>query len=75
MSDPAKYRSKEEVDSYKSNDPLDIISKEIIKRKFLTKKQLEKINKDVIQEIKEAAEFALDSPPPSDEDLYTNVYI
>ena len=75
MSDPARYRSKEELDSYKSNDPLDIISKEIIKRKFLTKKQLEKINKDIIQEIKEAAEFALDSPFPFDEDLYTNVYI
>ena len=75
MSDPAKYRSKEELDSYKSNDPLDIVSKEIIKRKFLTKKQLEKINKDVIQEIKEAAEFALDSPFPLDEDLYTNVYL
>ena len=75
MSDPARYRSKEELDSYKSNDPLDIISKEIIKRKFLTKKQLEKINKDIIQEIKEAAEFALDSPFPPDEDLYTNVYI
>ena len=75
MSDPARYRSKEELDSYKSNDPLDIISKEIIKNKFLTKKQLEKINRDIIQEIKEAAEFALDSPFPSDEDLYTNVYI
>jgi len=75
MSDPARYRSKEELDSYKSNDPLDIISKEIIKSKFLTKKQLEKINRDIIQEIKEAAEFALDSPFPSDEDLYTNVYI
>ena len=75
MSDPARYRSKEELDSYKSNDPLDIISKEIIKNKFLTKKQLEKINRDIIQEIKEAAEFALDSPFPLDEDLYTNVYI
>ena len=64
MSDPAKYRSKEELDSYKSNDPLDIISKEMIKNKFLTKKQLEKINRDIIQEIKEAAEFALDSPFP-----------
>ena len=75
MSDPARYRSKEELDSYKSNDPLDIISKEIIKNKFLTQKQLEKINRDIIQEIKEAVEFALDSPFPSDGDLYTNVYI
>ena len=75
MSDPGRYRSKEELDSYKSNDPIDIVSDEILKRKFLTKKQLEKINKDIINEIKSAAEFALDSPFPVDEDLYTNVYL
>jgi len=75
MSDPAKYRTKEELDSYKSNDPLDIVSKEIIKRKFSTDKELEKINKKIILEIKEAAAFALDSDFPSDDDLYTNVYL
>jgi len=75
MSDPAKYRSKEELDSYKSNDPIDVVYKEIIKRKFSTKKVLDKINKDIIQEIKDAAEFSLDSPFPTDDDLYTNVYL
>ena len=75
MSDPAKYRTKEELDSYKSNDPIDIVSKEMIKRKFATEKELEKINKDIIKEIKEAAEFALNSPFPVDDDLYTDVYI
>ena len=75
MSDPAKYRTKEELDSYKSNDPIDIVSKEMIKKKFSTKKKLEQINKDIIQEIKDAAEFALDSPYPSNDELYTNVYL
>ena len=75
MSDPAKYRSKEELDSYKSNDPIEMVSKEIIKKKFLTSKELEKINKNMIQEIKDAAEFALESPFPSDKELYTDVYL
>jgi pyruvate dehydrogenase E1 component alpha subunit len=75
MSDPAKYRTKKEVDAYKSNDPIEVVSKEILKKKFSTKKELEKINSDIIDEIKEAAEFSLNSPFPSVEDLYTNVYI
>jgi len=75
MSDPAKYRSKEELESYKLNDPLEITSKEIIKKKIASKKDLENINKKIIQEIKEAAEYALDSPFPTEEDLYTNVYL
>ena len=75
MSDPAKYRTKEELDSYKLNDPIDLVSKVIIKKKILTIKNIEKINQDIIQEIKDAAEFALESPFPSDEDLYTNVYL
>ena len=75
MSDPAKYRTKEELESYKSNDPLDIIYKAILKRKYCSKQDLEKINKNIIQEIKDAAEFALESPFPSDEELYTNVYL
>ena len=75
MSDPAKYRTKEELESYKTNDPIDVASNEIIKNKLASKKDLEKINKKIIQEIKEAAEYALDSPFPEDQDLFTNVYL
>ena len=75
MSDPAKYRSKKELDKYKSNDPLEIAAKEILKRKIVTQKGLENINKKIIQEIKDAASYALESPYPTDKDLFTNVYI
>ena len=75
MSDPAKYRSKKELDKYKSNDPLEIVAKEILKRKIITQKGLENINKKIIQEIKDAASYALESPYPTDKDLFTNVYI
>ena len=60
------------------NDPLNswkIVRKEIIKNKILTKEQLEKINNEIISEIKVAADYALDSSYPENSDLFTNVYI
>ena len=75
MSDPAKYRSKEELDSYKSNDPIEIASEEILKKKILSKENLDSLNKQIIKEIKEAAEYALESPYPDKSELFTDVYL
>ena len=75
MSDPAKYRTKEELNSYKLNDPIEIAAQEILKKKIASKKDLEVINKEIIQEIKDAAEYALESPFPENEELFTNVYL
>jgi len=75
MSDPAKYRSKEELDSYKLNDPIELVSKDILKKKIFSSKELEDINKKIIKEIKEAAEYALESPFPDESELFTNVYL
>ena len=75
MSDPAKYRSKEELQSYKINDPIILATKEILNKKILSKKDLEKINSEIIQEIKDAAKYAIDSPFPEEKELFTNVYL
>ena len=75
MSDPAKYRTKKELDNYKSKDPIEIAHEEILKKKIVTEKELEKINKEIIKKIKDAAEYALKSPFPNNEDLYSDVYI
>ena len=75
MSDPAKYRTKEELENYKETDPIEIVKNEIIKKKFATEKEIEKINKNTLEEIKAAAEFALNSNYPQDNELYTDVYI
>ena len=75
MSDPAQYRTKEELESYKSKDPIQIAYEEIIKKKIASDQELQKINKIVIRKIKKAAEFALESAFPNDEELYTDVYI
>ena len=75
MSDPAKYRTKKELESYKSKDPIQIVYEHIIKKKIASDTELEEINKKVIKKIKEAAEFALQSSFPKEEDLYTDVYL
>ena len=75
MSDPAKYRTKEELESYKSQDPIQIAYDEIINKKIASKKDLEKIDKEIINKIKKAADYALESPFPKEEELYTDVYI
>ena len=75
MSDPAKYRTKEELESYKVNDPINIAAKVILKKKILSKKDLEKINSEIIKEIKDAAQYAIDSPFPEEKELFTNVYL
>ena len=59
----------------KTKDPIQIAHDEILKQKISNKKNLEKINTEVINKIKEAAEYALESPFPKDEDLYKDVYI
>ena len=75
MSDPAKYRTKEELENYKESDPIEIVKSKILKKKFATEKEIEKINKETIEEIKNAAEFALKSNYPKDSELYTDVYV
>jgi len=75
MSDPAKYRTKKELDTYKSNDPIEFVKKEILKKKIATNVELENINNKIINEIKEAADYALNNEYPDPSSLYTDVYI
>jgi len=75
MSDPAKYRTKKELDKYKSNDPIEFIRKEILRKKIASEGELENINKKIISEIKEAADYALNNEYPELSSLYTDVYI
>jgi len=75
MSDPAKYRTKKELELYRAKDPIDIVHKEILQKKIATEKELEKINTKIIKTIKNAADYALKSPFPNNDDLYTDVYV
>lgn len=74
MSDPAKYRSKEEVESYKHQDPIDKVHQTILDKKFATKEELEAIEKRVQEIVEDSVKFADESPYPDAEELFMDVY-
>ena len=75
MSDPAKYRSKDEVSSVKENsDPIDNFKQLLTEYNVATADELKAIEKQVKTQVNEAAEFAKNSPEPDESELYTDVY-
>jgi len=76
MSDPAKYRSKDEVKDMKTNnDPIENAKKRIFDEGFATEDELKQMDKEIKQEIKEAAEFAQEAPEPDESELWTDIYV
>jgi len=74
MSDPQKYRTKEEVADWQSQDPIDYTLAVIKENKFLTEKEIIEIDEWVKNEVAESIKFAEDSPLPGPEELYIDVY-
>ncbi len=74
MSDPAKYRTKEEVEEYKSQDPIQQVLAVIKKEKYATDEELEKIGKSINKRVQECVDFAEESPFPDGKELYEDVY-
>jgi pyruvate dehydrogenase E1 component alpha subunit len=74
MSDPAKYRTKEELEEYKEKDPINQVLKTILENKFATEEQIEQINEKVKMEVDDAVQFAEESPWPDDSELYKDIY-
>ncbi|MFT8451830.1 MAG: pyruvate dehydrogenase (acetyl-transferring) E1 component subunit alpha [Zymomonas mobilis] len=75
MSDPARYRSREEVNDMKENhDPLDNLKKDLFAA-GVPEAELVKLDEDIRQQVKEAADFAEKAPLPDDEELYTNILV
>ncbi len=75
MSDPAKYRTKEEVEEYKEKDPITLVLKTIQKNKWATEAEIEAINEKVKNEVEACVKFAEESPWPSDDELLKDVYV
>ncbi len=74
MSDPAKYRTKEEVQKMRAEkDPLDTLKKVLIERGDATEEDLKTYDREVREVINEAAEFAQTSPEPDPSELYTDI--
>ena len=74
MSDPAKYRSKEELEEYKEKDPVNQVLKTIMDNSWATEEQINQINEKVHSEVEEAVKFAEESPLPEDSELYVDIY-
>lgn len=75
MSDPAKYRTREEVQKMKAEkDPIDNIRDMLIDGKHATENELKVIDKNVKKIVSEAADFASESPEPALDQLFTDVY-
>jgi pyruvate dehydrogenase E1 component alpha subunit len=76
MSDPAKYRTRDEVDRMRQeHDPIDQIKKRIIDAGAADEARLKDIDKQVKDMITAAAEFAQASPEPDPSELYADVYV
>ena len=75
MSDPAKYRTKEEVDKVRTeHDPIEQVRKRLIDKKWASEDELKKIDAAVRAVVNEASEFATHDPEPDPSELYTDVY-
>jgi pyruvate dehydrogenase E1 component alpha subunit len=75
MSDPRKYRTKEEEEKYIQEDPILKVMNTIRKNKYASDKELDAIETRLDSEIQEAIKFAEESPFPTPEDLYNDVYV
>ena len=74
MSDPAKYRTREEVDDVREHsDPIKRCEARILAGKFADEAALKAIDKDIKAIVKESADFAQQSPLPAPEELYTDI--
>ena len=75
MSDPAKYRSREEVQKVRGEqDPIDSVRARLLALKDVTEDEIKAVDSEVRSVVNESAEFARTSPEPDENELYTDVY-
>ena len=75
MSDPAKYRTREEVSKMReTRDPIENLRKVLVEQGVADEDKLKEIDKDVKAEVNESAKFAQESPEPALDELWTDVY-
>ncbi len=74
MSDPAKYRTKEEVAEYKGRDPIEQVKRTILEKKFASEKELDAIDKKIKEQVAECVKFAEESNFPAPEEAFRDVY-
>ena len=74
MSDPAKYRTKEEVESYKERDPIEQVKSTILKKKLATTDDLAEIDQKIKATVADSVKFAEESKYPDPSEAFKDVY-
>jgi pyruvate dehydrogenase E1 component alpha subunit len=75
MSDPAKYRTREEVSKMREErDPIDALRKLMLEREIADEDAIKEVDRDVKSVVNDAAKFAQESPEPDESELWTDVY-
>lgn len=75
VSDPQKYRTKDEVEEYKDQDPITKVTKTILENSYATAADLKAIDDKITSIVDASVKFAEDSPWPDDNELLKDVYI
>ena len=74
MSDPATYRSREEVKKYQEKDPILVLKNHILDQKIHTKDQMDQLDQRIKAEVQQAVQFAEESALPDPKEAFENVY-
>jgi pyruvate dehydrogenase E1 component alpha subunit len=75
ISDPQKYRTKEELEEYKAKDPIQILLKTIKENNIVADEEINAINERVDKTVEESVKFAEESPWPNDDEVLKDVYV
>ena len=75
MSDPAKYRTKEELQEYKDRDPIEYVKGKILDNKWASEEDLKEIDNKIKAEVEECVKFAEESPYPDPSEAFKDVYV
>jgi len=75
MSDPAKYRTKEELEEYKGKDPVEQVKKTVLQKKYLSDEEIDELDKKVKEGVKDCVKFAEESDFPATDQVFKDVYV
>lgn len=75
MGDPLRYRTKDEVEKWREDDPIGVLERYMTSEYSIDRKQLDQIDESVDEVVAEAVKFAEESPNPALETLFDNIYV
>jgi pyruvate dehydrogenase E1 component alpha subunit len=75
MSDPQKYRTKDELEQYKEQDPIEDVRHTLLTNNMATEAELDAIDEKIKEIVAESVRFAEESPFPPADEVYKDIYV